>query len=210
MKTKNSIQKTFVLNCNFKYDIKISDFEYAEVTSDQYSNSTKTRTRLDLDQKLKLIEDSMKPGFNISKAARQYGLSRSGIYSILKNKFAIYCHPSIEKREKSKIKKLSWNPNAQLESALFDWYQTRVQQDLPVSGLMIKTKAKELSNSYAISSSSDNNIIKFSDGWLDGFKKRHGIKLSNREPQSRKKENSSTNSTTSDNSDNNLSLVKLE
>lgn len=209
MKTFRILSKR-LLNCNFKYDIKISDFEYAEVTSDQYSNSAKTRTRLDLDQKLKLIEDSMKPGFNISKAARQYGLSRSGIYSILKNKFAIYCHPSIEKREKSKIKKLSWNPNAQLESALFDWYQARVQQDLPVSGLMIKTKAKELSNSYAISSSSDNNIIKFSDGWLDGFKKRHGIKLSNREPQSRKKENSSTNSTTSDNSDNNLSLVKSE
>ena len=96
-----------------------------------------------------------------------------------------------------------------MESALFDWYQARVQQDLPVSGLMIKTKAKELSNSYAISSSSENNI-KFSDGWLDGFKKRHGIKLSNREPQSRKKENSSTNSTTSDQSDNNLSLVKFE
>ena len=73
MKTKNSIQKTFVLNCNSKYDIKLSDFEYAEVTSDQYSNSTKTRTRLDLDQKLKLIEDSMKPGFNISKTARQFG-----------------------------------------------------------------------------------------------------------------------------------------
>ena len=191
--------------------IKISDFEYVEVTSDQYSSKS-TRTRLDLDQKLKLIEDSMKPGFSIQKAAQEYGLSRSGIYGILKNKFAIYCHPAIEKRGSSSgsIRKLSWNPNAQLESVLFDWYQERVQQDLPISGLMIKTKAKELSNSYAISSSSPENHIKFSDGWLDGFKKRHGIKLSNRESQSRKKENSSTNSTTSDNSDNNLSLVKLE
>ena len=171
--------------------IKISDFEYVEVTSDQYSSKS-TRTRLDLDQKLKLIEDSMKPGFSIQKAAQEYGLSRSGIYGILKNKFAIYCHPAIEKRGSSSgsIRKLSWNPNAQLESVLFDWYQERVQQDLPISGLMIKTKAKELSNSYAISSSSPENHIKFSDGWLDGFKKRHGIKLSNRE-QSKKKENSS-------------------
>ena len=117
----------------------------------------------------------------------------------------------LEKRGSSSgsIRKLSWNPNAQLESVLFDWYQERVQQDLPISGLMIKTKAKELSNSYAISSSSSENHIKFSDGWLDGFKKRHGIKLSNRE-QSKKKENSSISDQSDNNSQPNLSLVKFE
>jgi hypothetical protein len=73
---------------------------------------------------------------------------------------------------------------------------------------MIKTKAKELSNSYAISSSSSENSenLKFSDGWLDGFKKRHGIKLSNRE-QSKKKENSDQSD---NNSQPNLPLVKFE
>jgi hypothetical protein len=69
---------------------------------------------------------------------------------------------------------------------------------------MIKTKAKELSNSYAISSSSENSEnLKFSDGWLDGFKKRHGIKLSNREPKKKETDQS-------DNSQPSLSLVKFE
>jgi hypothetical protein len=122
--------------------IKISDFEYEEVTSDQYSsNSKSTRTRLDLDQKLKLIEDSMKPGFNISKTARQYGLSRSGIYGILKNKFAIYCHPAIEKRGRSSglpIRKLSWNPNAQLESGiLMKNFPTKINSKLPLEKMKV-------------------------------------------------------------------------
>ena len=38
------------------------------------------RIRLSMDQKIKLIEDSLKPGFDYKKAALNYGIGESSAY----------------------------------------------------------------------------------------------------------------------------------
>ena len=47
------------------------------------------RKRLTLAQKSKLIEDSMQPGFDKSKAMIEYGISKPGLNLILRQKTSI-------------------------------------------------------------------------------------------------------------------------
>ena len=42
------------------------------------------RIRLSMDQKIKLIEDSLKPGFDYKKVASNYGIAESSVYRIIK------------------------------------------------------------------------------------------------------------------------------
>ena len=139
-----------------------------------HPNVKQCRMRLSLDQKVKLIEDSMQPGFSQAKAAREYGISTSSVSSILKKKFDIYCHPATEK---SSRKNLTWGKNDVLESKLYEWYLQQVPLGNPVSGPILIAKAQELSHSYDCSATEG---FKFSNGWLDGFKKRYDITFSNR------------------------------
>ena len=45
------------------------------------------RKRLSLEQKAKLIEETMKPGFDRTKAANEFGIARNTISKILKSNF---------------------------------------------------------------------------------------------------------------------------
>ena len=48
---------------------------------------TPQRRRLSLKEKIKIIEDSKKPGFDKAKVMKEYGISRPTIINILKNQF---------------------------------------------------------------------------------------------------------------------------
>ena len=145
------------------------------------------RVNLTIDQKIQLIEDSMKPGFSQNKAAQALGVTKSCVSKIMKKKFEYYCHPRRGSIGTNKI--LSKGKNDYLEQKLYQWYLGRLEEEggSSVSGLEIKNKAKHLANS---SECSGNVAVgfKFSDRWLDGFKKRHNIYL-NSTGKPRKKKN---------------------
>ena len=48
---------------------------------------TPQRRRLSLKEKIKIIEDSKKPGFDKAKIMKEYGISRPTVINILKNQF---------------------------------------------------------------------------------------------------------------------------
>ena len=50
------------------------------------STPIKQRTRISLQDKVKLIEDSKKPGFNRKNAMEKYGIGRNAVFTILKIK----------------------------------------------------------------------------------------------------------------------------
>ena len=158
--------------------IHLSDNLLLEVKWEPGLKPITTRVRLSLDQKVKLIEESMQPGFNQAKAAKDYGISPSTVNGILKNKFAIYCHPAVEQGTSSK-KNLSRGKNDVLESKLYEWYIQRQTEGQPISGPMLKAKASELANSYDCSATPD---FKFSSGWLERFKKRYDIRFKEKRP----------------------------
>ena len=157
--------------------IHISDFVFVEVNEGQegpakVKGEKKRRIRLTLSQKARIIEESMKPGFSQSKFSKETGISTSTISEILKNKFALYCHPEIGSTSRFNI---SYRYNDALEQKLLEWYYQRQNEGQPVTGPLLKSKAVELSNSYAVTGSSPKKEIKFSNGWLDGFKRRNNI-----------------------------------
>merc|ERR1712018_458544 len=81
---------------------------------------TPKRTRLSIKQKIKIIEDSNKVGFDQKKTMETYGISRTGLITLLKNQTQILKAAdsgSINENVKS-IKK---SPLEQLECKLYDW-----------------------------------------------------------------------------------------
>ncbi|KAL2613088.1 hypothetical protein R1flu_024780 [Riccia fluitans] len=59
-----------------------------------------------------------------------------------------------------------------LESILYSWFLTMQEANVTISDAMLIAKAKMLSNSVPRESAKE---FKFSNGWLQGFKSRHGI-----------------------------------
>ena len=67
--------------------------------------------------------------------------------------------------------------NSLLENILYDWYVSQKKANITVTGPMLKAKAKELSNSGT-------EECNFSNGWLDGFRKRYNVKLTSKSSSS--------------------------
>ena len=123
------------------------------------------RKRLTLKQKVDLIEDSLKTGFKPLMAMEQYGISKSSLYQILKDKEEIlktfHSQPCAAK-SKSNRKRNFQN----VEDKLFDWFEKKKNCGVMVSGPMFKVKAEEIAKNLNV----DN--FKASDGWLSNFKHR--------------------------------------
>lgn len=62
-----------------------------------------------------------------------------------------------------------------LDTALFEWVQRKEQENVPITGEMLKRVAAQLW--VRIPEYANVQQPEFSNGWLDGFKKRHSIKL---------------------------------
>lgn len=135
----------------------------------------RSRTRLSLAQKIQLIEESNKPGFKRSITCQQYGISSSCISQILKDKDQILelAKTGVDKNMKSK----PMGRNSLLEQILYDWYVGQKKANITVTGPMLKAKAQELSNSGT-------DACSFSNGWLDGFRKRYSIQLTSKKSSS--------------------------
>ena len=56
-----------------------------------------------------------------------------------------------------------------MDKTVYEWFQQKRAQNIPLSGPLIQEKALETANSLGISD------FKASNGWLDHFKTRHNI-----------------------------------
>jgi hypothetical protein len=74
-------------------------------------------------------------------------------------------------KEKSRSSAGDW---PMLEAALYEWQQHMQTINATVTGDVLKRKAEELWN--ALPQFKDQEMLKWSNGWLDGFKKRYKIK----------------------------------
>ena len=74
-------------------------------------------------------------------------------------------------REKSKSSKGDW---PELEIALFEWHQRMEQKRAVITGDILKEKARQLWD--ALPQYDEIEMPKWSNGWLEGFKKRYNIK----------------------------------
>jgi hypothetical protein len=109
-------------------------------------------------------------------ATTGHPLNQSQVSKILSSKYD-YLDGIHTKRDNQTLKEKSRSSAGDwpdLEHALFEWQQRMEQKKAIITGDILKTKAKQLWD--ALPQYDDIEEPKWSNGWLDGFKKRYKIK----------------------------------
>lgn len=100
-----------------------------------------------------------------------YGIGRPTIYDILKSRDKIEKFvKSVEDHSKRKTLKMSEYP--QVEEALYSWFKQQRNRHAPISGDILKEKAK-----FFYREITKNDDFRASVGWFEKFKQRHGIRF---------------------------------
>ncbi|PKK55696.1 hypothetical protein RhiirC2_651795, partial [Rhizophagus irregularis] len=127
---------------------------------------SRKRVILSAAQKRELCETKEKnPNLSNISLVQQYRVGKSTITDILKEKERWL---SITESQGS-IKKFRGPKWPQLENALSLWVDNALNTKQDIDGNILKTKASYFANQFSIED------FHQSDGWLTGFKKRHGL-----------------------------------
>jgi len=128
--------------------------------------STRKRTSLSVSQKRELCEmKNNNPSLSNVELARQYNIGKATVTDILKDK---ECWLSITS-ERDDLKKFCAPKWPQLEEALSLWVDNALNAQQDITGHILKEKAKYFAAQFSI------NDFHSSDGWLMGFRNRHGL-----------------------------------
>ncbi|XP_013167850.1 PREDICTED: jerky protein homolog-like [Papilio xuthus] len=134
------------------------------------SNKRKHKT-LDLNYKMEILK-KLDSGQNICKLAKEYGVGRATIHDLKKKRQKIEDRVNAMESGPGQRKTLKVGGCPKMESALYMWYIQQRSKHTPISGEILKAKAIEF---YKKITNKDD--FRASDGWLDKFKKRFGIRL---------------------------------
>ncbi|XP_025405713.1 jerky protein homolog-like [Sipha flava] len=126
---------------------------------------------LTLDQKIEIIK-LMENGQNYGMIAEKYGIGKSTVGDIKKNKEKIMKFVSTTERGPGTRKTLKEPENLVLENALFIWFMQQRRRHIPISGEIICEKARLFHREIT----KQEDGFTASRGWLDNFKHRHGIR----------------------------------
>uniref|UniRef100_A0A914VZL2 HTH CENPB-type domain-containing protein n=1 Tax=Plectus sambesii TaxID=2011161 RepID=A0A914VZL2_9BILA len=129
-------------------------------------NTPKKRSAVTLDVKKAIFEAAAKNN-NQTQLAKQFSIPRSTIKDILSRKDAIL--EAIDGGGESKRARIKTGKYEDLEQALLRWIKTVRSENVPVTGQLLKEKARETSTLLKIEG------FKASEGWLTNFKHRHSI-----------------------------------
>ncbi|XP_025192185.1 jerky protein homolog-like [Melanaphis sacchari] len=126
---------------------------------------------LKLQDMLKVIQ-LINKGTSYSTISKQFGIGVSTISDIKNNKEKIEKFVIETENGPGKRKTLKKPENPNVESAVFMWFIQQRRLHVPVSGEMLCEKARSFHRQF----SKNNHSFNACKGWLDNFKKRHGIR----------------------------------
>ena len=104
------------------------------------------------------MEDSLKPGFDAVKAAKDYGIGLSTLYKILGQKEKFF---SMVNQGKVTKKNVTTGKHVEIEEKLYKWCLEMNSRGVAIGGPMMRHKALEFANG-------DVNF-KAGSGWLSNF-----------------------------------------
>lgn len=163
--------QTFQLVSNDEQDCKDVMLEELEITK---LNKGKKRVSLTIEKKIEIIQRHEK-GETQRALSQEYNVGRTTVSDILKRKYKFFKFMSMNADKEENLKRrrtLRRTVHKVLEDKLLEWYNECRAQGGYVSGPMIAVKAQELHKELGYT---DNFTA--SNGWLDRFKVRNGIKL---------------------------------
>lgn len=122
------------------------------------------RKALCVDEKVRLIR-AIEKGEKKSDVGRRLGLGPSTVATIWKNKEAIL-QAELQGVSSKKLRKPKFED---LDQAMLSWFNNQRQNNVPISGPILKAKAEKFAEQLGITD------FKGSEGWLGKFKHRHNI-----------------------------------
>ncbi|XP_043463005.1 jerky protein homolog-like [Leptopilina heterotoma] len=139
------------------------------------SRQQKPHVFLPLCDKLKIIE-AVNAGKTISSIAKHYNISRTAVGDLKRRKRSLKDVSNLNEIALKRRKVIKRVHNEELERAVLMWYNEKREMGLPLSGPMICEKALFLNDRL-----NGSEKFKATTGWLDAFKRRYGIKISQEE-----------------------------
>ena len=129
------------------------------------------RTKFTIDFKLERIEEAKRT--SNGAVGRTYGIEPSVISRW--RQIEAKLRRSLAEGSKYRLIGGGKKRDDLLDQLLYEWYsQHIISSNAKVTGSMLRAKARELANGCATGS----EYSKFSHGWLEGFKKKYGIRIS--------------------------------
>ncbi|UYV82343.1 hypothetical protein LAZ67_21001753, partial [Cordylochernes scorpioides] len=116
---------------------------------------------------LKILDEVARGVLSKSQIAENFQIAKSTLSTILKNKEKI--DAAVASGSSSSSKRLRKASHQDVEDELLKWFKKSRQNNISVSGALVKEKAKEISVSLAVEN------FKCSDGWLWRFQRRNII-----------------------------------
>ena len=98
-----------------------------------------SRKRLTIDEKRKIIEESMKPGFSRGKICDEYGVSKAALSVLMKNKEEFLRKVDSSTGAISKKKSLKSSKLPRMEEKLHLWFLQMRKKGVPIGGKIYST-----------------------------------------------------------------------
>lgn len=130
------------------------------------SSVPRKRKVLSLEDKLAIV-NAVSAGEKRKDVAARFNIPASSLSTILHSKDSI--RDAVESGTSSKKKRLKTSTYADVDKAVFTWFLDTRARNVPISGAILQQKAKD----FACILGHDD--FKASNGWLQGFKSRHGV-----------------------------------
>ena len=135
------------------------------------TKGSRTRTELNLKDKVSVIKEQEKTRESIRKLATKFSISRTQVENILKRK-RDYLEAFEDNCEESRKRpKVVSSVTERLNEVMWTWFQRVQSKNVPVSGPMCQEQAKIYAKELGLDS------FVASNGWLGNFRKRHNIKF---------------------------------
>lgn len=132
------------------------------------------RRELDLKERYEVVRLKEKnPHVSARRLADQFKCGKTQIQAILLEKDEI--SKDYESNVNGNIKRVRGSQHEEIDKALLDWFQKARSKNISVTGPMLQEKAIRIAEALEVSGEQ----FKASNGWLDRFKRRTGIKLIN-------------------------------
>lgn len=126
---------------------------------------------LDLKTRFEVIKYSQEnPQDSTRKLAEKFHCGKTQIQRILQKKEEIL--KAFEANSSSNTKRSRGGKNEEIDNTLVDWFRKARSKNMPITGPMLQEKAMQIAKALDVSPEE----FKASNGWLDRFKHRNGIK----------------------------------
>ncbi|XP_047409895.1 jerky protein-like [Sciurus carolinensis] len=143
-----------------------------DIPVDNSEKKKRKHLSLSIAQKVELLQ-KLDAGVSVRCLTEEYGVGTTTIYDLKKQKDKLLkFYSDSDNQELMKNRKtLHRAKNEDLDRVLIEWIRQQRSKDMPLTGLLVMKQARIYHEELNIESECE-----YSEGWLQKFKKRHGIK----------------------------------